>query len=169
MTSTLVDNDNFIARLQSLFESSNQKGSSLWLTHTRLSYDGEDAAMKTGDNETDTREYPCLIRATDGHTQFSTRVEPRDLPKFHTAYGAVLKSSMTALRKRDKKREKERAERTALRKKRMLEPVVIEGPKRGNGRRKRQRLIKFALKQEESRKKAEQREQKKSSSSQKMS
>ncbi len=56
---------------------------------------------------------------------------------------------MTTLRKRDKKREKERAEKVALRKRRLAEPVVIEGPKRGSGRKKRQRRIKAALKQEE--------------------
>ena len=33
--------------------------------------------------------------------------------KFHVAYGALLKASFTTLRKRDKKREKQRAEQLA--------------------------------------------------------
>jgi signal recognition particle subunit SRP14 len=57
---------------------------------------------------------------------------------------------MTTLRKRDKKREKQRAEEAARRKRRMTETIAIEGPKRGNGRRKRQRRIKAAVKQRES-------------------
>jgi signal recognition particle subunit SRP14 len=58
---------------------------------------------------------------------------------------------MSTLRKRDKKREKVRAEKQAARKHRLAEPVPIEGPKRGNGRRKRQRRVKAALKQEAAR------------------
>jgi signal recognition particle subunit SRP14 len=81
------------------------------------------------------------------------------LDAFHNIYGALLKSSMTTLRKRDKKREKQRAEEAAKRKRRMAEPIPIEGPKRGNGRKKRQRRIKAALKQEDSRQRAQQREE----------
>jgi signal recognition particle subunit SRP14 len=55
---------------------------------------------------------------------------------------------MSTLRKRDKKREKVRAEKLAVRKQRLAEPISIEGPKRGNGRKKRQRRVKAALKQE---------------------
>ncbi|KAI6159275.1 hypothetical protein EDD17DRAFT_1876717 [Pisolithus thermaeus] len=61
-------------------------------------------------------------------------------------YGSLLKTSFTTLRKRDKKREKHRAEQAARRKQRMAEPIVIKGPKRGNGRKKRQRQVKAALK-----------------------
>lgn len=66
---------------------------------------------------------------------------------------------MAALRKRDKKREKIRSEEAAQRKKKMTDPVVIEGAKRGNGRRIRQRKIKAAIKQQESQQKAKQREE----------
>lgn len=65
---------------------------------------------------------------------------------------------MPKLRKRDKKREKERADRAAAKKKRILEPVIIEGSKRGAGRRKRQRLSKALLRQEASRKKFQERD-----------
>ncbi|KAI5121830.1 hypothetical protein M0805_003264 [Coniferiporia weirii] len=161
----LVDNDTFLQRLASLFESSNQKGSSLWLTHKRYTFDGSNAPAGAVEAASDGKEYPCLIRATDGKkVKLSTHVMPGDLDRFNAAYGALLKSSMPALRKRDKKREKERAERAALRKKRMTELVTIAGAKRGTGRRKRQRLVKAALKQEESRKKFQAREQTKTQS-----
>jgi signal recognition particle subunit SRP14 len=58
---------------------------------------------------------------------------------------------MSTLRKRDKKREKARAEKLAARKQTLAEPVLIEGPKRGNGRRKRQRRVEAALKQDAAR------------------
>ena len=58
---------------------------------------------------------------------------------------------MSTLRKRDKKREKQRQEEAAKRKKRMIDPIPIEGPKRGSGRKKRQRRIKAVKKQENSR------------------
>jgi signal recognition particle subunit SRP14 len=66
---------------------------------------------------------------------------------------------MTTLRKRDKKREKQRAEQAARRRQRRLLPIKIEGPKRGNGRKKRQRRIKAALKQEESKRRFQEREE----------
>jgi len=53
---------------------------------------------------------------------------------------------MSSLRKRDKKREKHRAEALANKKKRLLEDVIVSGPKRGAGRKKRKRLITAAVK-----------------------
>lgn len=82
---------------------------------------------------------------------FITQISSGQLDKFLNAYGALLKSSMSTLRKRDKKREKVRAEKLAARRQRLTEPVLIEGPKRGNGRKKRQRRVKAALKQDTAR------------------
>ena len=87
------------------------------------------------------------------------QVLPGDLEKFNAAYGTLLKSSMPSLRKRDKKKEKERAERIARRKKRTTELVTIKGAKRGAGRRKRQRRVKALLKQLEAKRKFVEREQ----------
>ncbi|KII93013.1 hypothetical protein PLICRDRAFT_170812 [Plicaturopsis crispa FD-325 SS-3] len=151
-----VDQDTFLTRLAALFESTKQQGS-IWLTHKRLTYDGGDAIMAGEEDEA--REYPCLLRATDGDTKFSTQVSSSELHRFHAAYGTLLKASMATLRKRDKKREKQRSEQAARRKKRMVEPVVIEGAKRGNGRRKRQRRIRAAVRQEESRQRFVEREE----------
>lgn len=154
----------FLNRLTALFESTKEHGS-VWLTHKRFTRDGEDASMKTSDGANDAGEYPVLLRMTDGkETNFSTKIEPGQLDKFHAVYGSLLKASMTTLRKRDKKREKQRAEEAARRKRRMAEPIVIEGPKRGNGRKKRQRRIKAAVKQRESQLKAKERELGKESS-----
>ncbi|KAF8481703.1 signal recognition particle SRP9/SRP14 subunit [Russula ochroleuca] len=148
----LVDNDTFLSRLSSLFQSSKEHGT-IWLTHKRLTHDGDDATMDVGD---DTREYPCIIRVTDGEdVTFSTHITSGQLNKFLNAYGTLLKSSMNTLRKRDKKREKVRAEKLAARKQGLAEPVPIEGPKRGNGRRKRQRRVKAAQKQDAARQRME--------------
>ncbi|KAH9953367.1 signal recognition particle SRP9/SRP14 subunit [Russula dissimulans] len=144
----LVDNDTFLSRLSSLFQSSKEHGT-IWLTHKRLTHDGDDVTMYSAD---DTREYPCIIRATDGkETNISTHITSGQLDKFLGAYSALLKSSMSTLRKRDKKREKLRAEKQAARKQRLAEPILIEGPKRGSGRKKRQRRVKAASKQEAAR------------------
>ncbi|KAI0297557.1 hypothetical protein B0F90DRAFT_1738078, partial [Multifurca ochricompacta] len=110
-----------------------------FLSHLDLTvtHDGEDVAMDSTD---DSREYPCLIRVTDGgDTQFSTHITSGKLDKFLGAYGTLLKSSMNTLRKRDKKREKLRTDKLAARKQRLAEPIPIEGPKRGNGRKKHRR------------------------------
>ena len=63
------------------------------------------------------------------------------------------------LRKRDKKREKTRAEEAAKRRHKMTEPIVLDGQKRGKGRRLRQRKIKALLKQQASQKKFQEREE----------
>jgi signal recognition particle subunit SRP14 len=69
---------------------------------------------------------------------------------------------MASLRKRDKKREKQRAEEIARRKKRLTEQIAVKGAKRGAGIKKRQRLIKATLKLDEAKKKAAEREETKS-------
>lgn len=134
--------------------------------------------MTTGD-DVDSREYPCLVRVTDGKEHnLSTRVcllfahcailfwydpthkvEPGELEKFHATYGTLLKTSMATLRKRDKKREKQRAEAGIRRKRRLAEQIAVVGPKRGNGRRKRQRQMKRAIKLEETKRKVEEKEE----------
>ena len=76
------------------------------------------------------------------------------MERFHSEYGTLLKASMSALRKRDKKRERLRADAIAQKKKRLMENVVISGPKRGAGRKKRKRLITAAVKLAEFKKRA---------------
>jgi len=89
---------------------------------------------------------------------FRVQVGSGELLKFQTHYRPLLKASMTTLRKRDKKQEKLRSEEAAKRKK-MTEPIILHGPKRGKGRRTHQRKVKALLKQEESQKKFREREE----------
>lgn len=96
----------------------------------------------------------CLFFIALDHTTRSSQVCSSGLSKFHAAYGSLLKASFTTLRKRDKKREKQRAEQIARRKQRMAALVIVDGPKRGNGRRKRQRKVKAAIRQEQAKEKA---------------
>lgn len=136
-----------------------------------VSYDDGDIKMDTADGGDD-REYPCLLRATNGkEISFSTRVSPThpssifyiltcvsptqvtptDLAKFTAHYGSLLKAQMTPhLRKRDKNKQKAKQDQANARKARMTEPVLIEGSKRGAGRRKMQRRLKLVRKQNES-------------------
>ncbi|KIO24178.1 hypothetical protein M407DRAFT_77291, partial [Tulasnella calospora MUT 4182] len=146
----------FLERLKGLFEGTKSKGT-VWLTQKRYTYDpnGEAAAASQDDGA----EYKCLLRATDGHVKFETLILSAELGKFHAVYAALLKASMSTLRKRDKKKEKQRAEQAALWKKKLAEDIVIEGPKRGNGRRKRVRRIKAAIRQDEERKTAAKRDE----------
>jgi len=138
----LVDHDEFIKRLEALFDSSKALGA-VWLRCKR------DVHMVALSEEQDAKQYSCLLKAVGGHkTKFSTLIMPGQLLKFHALYGALLKASMSTLRKRDKKRERQKAEDATQRKKRLAALIPVEGPKRGNGRRKRQRLIKAAQKQQ---------------------
>jgi len=83
------------------------------------------------------------------------QIHPDELEKYNTAYGALLKASMFALRKRDRKREKARAELQAQKRKKLAEEIKVDGPKRGNGRKKRQRLAKALQKQQETKERIE--------------
>ena len=104
--------------------------------------------------------YTCAFYhdITSSHTHSPNKVMPTELDRFFNVYGNLLKSSMNTLRKRDKKREKLRADKATARKQRLAKDVVVEGSKRGNGRRKRQRKVKAAEKREEARKRMQERE-----------
>lgn len=88
------------------------------------------------------------------------QVHPGELEKFYSAYSALLRASMGTLRKRDKKREKQRAEEAVARKKKRDQTIVVDGPKRGAGRKKRQRKVKAAQRQEDARIRIAEREDK---------
>ena len=91
-------------------------------------------------------------------------MKPEELDGFSVRYGSLLKLSMTTLRKRDKKREKTHAEEGAKRRLKMTELIVLDGHKRGKGRRQRQRKIRALLKQQASQKKFQEREEGKKTS-----
>ena len=108
------------------------------------------------------QEFPCILHATDGKSRtIATHVTSSALTTFHAQYGTLLKSTMLqSLRKRDKKKEKAKLEALAAKKKKIAEGVIVTGPKRGNGRRKRVRLEKAKKRLDEARKKIEEREKK---------
>jgi len=155
----LLDNNTFLERLADLFRSTKEKGS-VWLTHKRFHYDGGDAVMDAAGE--DDREYPVLLRATDGEKNISTRINPSELETFHAVYGTLLKSNMANMRKRDRKREKLRAELKAQRQKKLFEEIKVDGAKRGAGRSKRQRKEKALRKQQASKERIEKAKQGKS-------
>lgn len=83
-----LSNDEFLAGLTELFAAGTEKGS-VYVTF-KHHMDGETPV--------------CLVRAVLGSTKSSTFVYAKDQAKFHRDYGVLLKNSMTALRKRDKKK-----------------------------------------------------------------
>lgn len=82
-------------------------------------------AMDTSDAPSSS--HSCVVKATDGKTSLTTHVAPSLLPPFAEHYNALLRAGFAPhLRKRDKKKEKARAEETGRRRKE-LEAVVDKG------------------------------------------
>ncbi|KAF9515945.1 hypothetical protein BS47DRAFT_730724 [Hydnum rufescens UP504] len=72
----LVDKDTFLSKLASLFEATKEKHA-VWITHKRFTYQGEDAVMSSPPDEVDEKEYPCIIKVTDGKDfKLSTIINP---------------------------------------------------------------------------------------------
>ncbi|KAL7412206.1 signal recognition particle, SRP9/SRP14 subunit [Mrakia frigida] len=161
MPSTTVSNDDFLVRLQSLLDKNKTLGS-VWITQKRLTYTptpaeeeeaqlNEDVDMGEGSSSLlSEKEWPCVVKASDGEIKFSTQISPSDLPSFTLAYGTLLKASLAPhLKKRDKKKEKARAE-DIVKEKKKLEAILAAGVgeegKRGKGRSRRQKRIKSVQK-----------------------
>lgn len=88
------------------------------------------------------------------------QIPATSLPTFTAAYGALLKASMAPhMRKRDKKKERARADAADKRRKELYVDVLVGNDgKRGAGRRKRQRKIAAQKKKEAERERIEVRE-----------
>ncbi|KAF8902241.1 hypothetical protein CPB84DRAFT_1746735 [Gymnopilus junonius] len=86
-----------------------------------VTHDGEDAAMKHEDEDaTDTREYPCLLRVTDGKsTKFSTLVRVDECRNSTPTMATSQNCDDNDPTQTRKKREKVRAEEAAKRKQKM--------------------------------------------------
>ncbi|WVQ95882.1 hypothetical protein IAU59_002981 [Kwoniella sp. CBS 9459] len=158
MPQQLVTPDEFLTKLGACF-SDPSSSSSVWLTHKRLTFGGdEDVPMGQAQDEGDDQpEYEVLIRCTQGDTKFSAKIPASSLATFHATYGSLLKSSFAPLmRKRDKKKEKARAEALTKKRREVYTDVVVgnEG-KRGKGRRQRMRKIKAQKKKESERERLE--------------
>ncbi|WVQ84803.1 hypothetical protein IAT38_006960 [Cryptococcus sp. DSM 104549] len=162
MPQQLLTSEEFLAKLGECF-SDPSSSKSVSLTHKRLTY-SEDEDVKMADEEAELNgespEYEVLLRAVHGDDKFSTRILASSLPSFHAAYGALLKNGMAPLmRRRDKKKEKARAEALAKKRKELYVDVVVgnEG-KRGAGKRQRTRKIAAQKKKEVERERLEARQ-----------
>ncbi|PWN91740.1 signal recognition particle, SRP9/SRP14 subunit [Acaromyces ingoldii] len=154
-----VSNEEFLAKLQSLFESC-ASSHSLYLSQkraTKAAVSGKSAAAAA------TTTWPVIFRATDGkgrgaaerstrRTKFSTLVEADALAAFQQAYTALLRTRMAGfLKKRDKAKER-RTDKALKEQRKRLEDFASKakvsqiGSKRGAGRRKRQNAQKRAAK-----------------------
>lgn len=100
----LLTNDEFLAQLSTLFEAKQGKGTVFVTQKRHTPRRGSAAGL------------PCsLVRATDGSKRkLSTLVTLADAPTFHPAYVAVLKGSMTSLKKLKKAKKQAIAKQGAL-------------------------------------------------------
>lgn len=106
--------------------SKNDGKSSFYITQKRFTYNSE-ASLDSEDTlsdlpkgikpitcqaESDMKQYPILIRVTDGNknkmqkVKLNTVVEPLDLDAFWTEYINILKSGMKGLKKKSKSKKK---------------------------------------------------------------
>ncbi|KAF9161912.1 hypothetical protein DFQ27_008002 [Actinomortierella ambigua] len=119
----LVDNDKFLTRLHKTFEETKTKNS-VYLTMKRHTYqtkkDKIAAAAKDTDNDTPMndsaaiKEYATMVRLKAGSkTTFSTLVQPNDLERFMLQYTAIVKTSMDALKKKERKKAPKTKEKKA--------------------------------------------------------
>lgn len=120
------------------------------------------AASTSAEAEGEHKEYPCIIKATNGKSarktakkiKISTLVQPQDTESFTLAYGSILKAhfSLTMRKKAKKRKDKEKekmgaaAVAAADSKKRRRQTrgglPKVSGPRRGAGHSKRQRSLK---------------------------
>ncbi|KAL2459866.1 Signal recognition particle 14 kDa protein [Forsythia ovata] len=100
--------DPFLNELTSMFERTTEKGS-VWVTlkHSSEKSKVQRNKMKTSGEKI---EFRCLIRATDGKKTISTVVGPKDHQRFQASYATILKSRMTALKKRERKDKRKAAD-----------------------------------------------------------
>ena len=109
----LVDNEKFLLELKKLFEATKASGT-VYLTYKRFTQRppskkkaaaAATAAPTTGATTTTTaasastsvpdQSPQCLVRLSDGKAiKFSTRVKVKDIPKYQSAYSAMLKGQV---------------------------------------------------------------------------
>ncbi|EYU42834.1 hypothetical protein MIMGU_mgv1a015660mg [Erythranthe guttata] len=93
--------DPFLNELTNMFERTTEKGS-VWVT---LKHSSDKSKVKINKMKTagEKIEYKCLVRATDGKKTISTMVGQKDHSRFQSSYATILKTRMTALKKRERK------------------------------------------------------------------
>ncbi|GAA6000319.1 hypothetical protein JCM10207_007959 [Rhodosporidiobolus poonsookiae] len=168
-----LSNDDFLTRLATLFGDRKAKGS-VFLTQKRLTYEPTastsdapvpaegDVEMADAPAADDEREWPLLVRATDGQgkkdikVKLSTVVQPADFDTFTAAYSSLLRVTFASGLRPKRKRAAGEGAKKLKRKGASASaaggagaeagagfvarlPKVV-GPRRGNGREKRKRL-----------------------------
>ncbi|CAO3570928.1 unnamed protein product [Mortierella alpina] len=104
----LLDNDKFLTKMAKAFEES-RTSNSVYLTMKRHDYSTKKirAAEQEKDMDLDeqSKEYPTLIRLQAGtKTKYTTLVQPHDLERFMVQYTNIIKISMDALKKKERKK-----------------------------------------------------------------
>ncbi|EIM20733.1 hypothetical protein E3Q22_03366 [Wallemia mellicola] len=138
-----VTPEEFIKDLTELFRLASDSGT-VFLTQKRYDYnENADSNM----NNTADSQYDVLLRASaqvgDKQHKTATRIASTQLDSFIGQYNSLLHQSLQAkMRKRDRKREKRKADIAAIRKRKLETPTDIPKTKRGAGRRKFQRKVK---------------------------
>ncbi|EYU36700.1 hypothetical protein ABFS82_14G291400 [Erythranthe guttata] len=100
--------DPFLNELTNMFERTTEKGS-VWVT---LKHSSDKSKLKRDKMKTagEKIEYKCLVRATDGKKTISTMVGVKDHQRFQSSYATILKTRMTALKKRERKDKRKAAD-----------------------------------------------------------
>ncbi|OAY81812.1 signal recognition particle 14 kDa protein [Ananas comosus] len=104
----LLQPDPFLNELTSMYERNTEKGS-VWVTLKRSSMKSK-AKKNKMESSGENVEFRCLVRATDGKKTISTSLSAKDHQKFQASYALILKTHMSALKKRERKDKKKAAE-----------------------------------------------------------
>ncbi|KTW27230.1 uncharacterized protein T551_03224 [Pneumocystis jirovecii RU7] len=113
----LLSNEEYLKSLALLFVSKKEKGT-IFLTQKRWidSYKNPEDVLKE-ENETSSESsstYKLLFRATDGKgMKISTLVDSSFLLSFFSKYTEICKSGMVCLKKRDRKKQRAKKNKTA--------------------------------------------------------
>lgn len=104
----LLSHEAFLTALKGLFEATQASGS-VFITQKRVV---PRATAKSEAAGASFKPY-VLYRATDGKRKLSTQVTADDAARFHPLYMSIIKGSMGALKKIDKKKEAASAKKVA--------------------------------------------------------
>jgi len=111
----LLDNAQFLVELERLFEKS--RNGSVFMTVKRFNPIIKKADKLKAKTENPDKQYPCLVRVTNGKQKISTLAQPSDLFIFQSNYMTLLKLKVNTLKKKDKRakgaKDKEEAEAPA--------------------------------------------------------
>ncbi|KAL1919342.1 uncharacterized protein VTP21DRAFT_2035 [Calcarisporiella thermophila] len=105
----LLNNDEFLDHLNKMYEISRTSGT-VFVTMKRLLPKQSSATSDVNmtSNLEEDNEYQCLVRAVLKKHKISTLVQSSDSVRFQGAYMNVLRTNLTALKKKDRTKDKER-------------------------------------------------------------